>query len=181
MVPNYLCVDGSVVFCKCTDSQCDSHFIVRREAVFDELIPNHEFRGMAFSETIKTLSGDFVQIYNEAFSAEQMALNQICGVGYRKAFEFLVKDYVMRNKTDDEKERVKKMPLAKCIEEHVDNDNVKTVAKRAVWLGNDETHYVRKWEKKDVKDLKDLISLTIWWIEQTIKTEEILRDMPEKR
>lgn len=27
---------------------------------------------------------------------------------------------------------------------------------RAAWLGNDETHYVRKWPEKDVKDLKSL-------------------------
>ena len=68
-----------------------------------------------------------------------------------------------------------------CIKEYVDNDNIKKVAERAAWLGNDETHYVRKWEEKDVQDLKGLIRLTIWWIEQTTETVKLLEEMPEGR
>ena len=58
---------------------------------------------------------------------------------------------------------------------------IKAVAKRAVWLGNDETHYVRKWEEKDVQDLKGLIRLTILWIEKVKETERLLAEMPEGR
>lgn len=47
------------------------------------------------------------------------------------------------------------------------------------WLGNDETHYVRKWEDKDLKDLKKLISLTIHWIEMDALTVEVIADMPD--
>ena len=51
------------------------------------------------------------------------------------------------------------------------------VAKRAVWLGNDETHYVRVWADKDVNNLKHLIDLTIRWIENEIETERVLQEM----
>jgi hypothetical protein len=45
-------------------------------------------------------------------------------------------------------------------------------------LGNDETHYVRKWEEKDVSYLKDLIDICIHWIEAEIKTKRMLDELP---
>ena len=61
----------------------------------------------------------------------------------------------------------------------MDNGNVKTCAKRAAWLGNDETHFVRKWEGKDIEDLKTLIQLTINWIQSDILTRDYEEKMPE--
>jgi hypothetical protein len=46
-------------------------------------------------------------------------------------------------------------------------------------LGNDETHYVRKWADKDLNDLKNLISLTRHWIEMDQLTKDFVKDMPE--
>lgn len=48
---------------------------------------------------------------------------------------------------------------------------------RAVWLGNDETHYVRKWEEKDVNDLKLLVRLTVNWIDNVLLTKKYIADM----
>ena len=45
--------------------------------------------------------------------------------------------------------------------------------------GNDETHYVRKWEGKDINDLKKLISMTIAWIEIEQLTVDLAKEMPE--
>lgn len=64
------------------------------------------------------------------------------------------------------------------IRDHVSDTKVKQVAARAVWLGNDETHYSRKWEDKDLKDLKMLIKLTLHWIEMDELTQEALKSMP---
>ncbi|MNF08429.1 hypothetical protein D3C80_2088550 [compost metagenome] len=63
------------------------------------------------------------------------------------------------------------------IEGFVTNENVKQCAKRAIWLGNDETHYVRKWVDKDIKDLKLLIQITVNWIQQEVITKKLLEDM----
>ena len=71
------------------------------------------------------------------------------------------------------------MRLANCIKEFVTDERIKSVAKRAVWLGNDETHYVRKWETKNLVDLKKLISLTVHWIEMEKLTESFEEEMPE--
>ena len=54
---------------------------------------------------------------------------------------------------------------------------VKSCAQRATWLGNDETHYVRKWENKNINDLKLLIRLTCNWVTNNILTEEIVANM----
>ena len=68
--------------------------------------------------------------------------------------------------------------LNNCIQDNVQNENIKNVAKRAVWLGNDETHYIRKWADKDVNHLKQLIELTIKWIESEVETERVLQEIP---
>jgi hypothetical protein len=53
------------------------------------------------------------------------------------------------------------------------------MAKRAAWLGNDETHYVRKWEDHDLPDLKKVIELTVLGIEMEEMTKDVIKDMPE--
>ena len=55
----------------------------------------------------------------------------------------------------------------------------KSVAKRATWLGNDETHYYRKWEDKDLRDLTNLLRLTINAIENQLLAESYEEDMKE--
>lgn len=130
------------------------------------------------SETIKTVSPDFVSSFGEAEVAEKHGLKMICGPGYRKALEFLIKDYVIGSHKDKADE-IKKLNLGKCIQDYVADGKVKLVAARAVWLGNDETHYERKWEDKDLNDLKTLIGLTVHWIEMDELTKKALKDMPE--
>lgn len=135
-----------------------------------------------FSDIIKTISLDFPIIYNQSFSAENAGLEQICGAGYRKALEFLIKDYLLKqNHIQEEQVKIKHEQLGVCIENRIQNANIKEVAKRAAWLGNDETHYLRKWNQKDLQDLKMLIDLTVHWIEAEALTNQLLQDMPDKK
>jgi hypothetical protein len=46
-----------------------------------------------FPDVIEKLSPKISNIYNEAKEAEGRNLRDICGAGYRKALEFLIKDY----------------------------------------------------------------------------------------
>ena len=70
--------------------------------------------------------------------------------------------------------------MLQVSENYVDNENVKQCAKRAVWLGNDETHYVRTWIDKDIKYLKLLSKLTVGWIEHAVITEKLIEDMQKQ-
>ena len=132
-----------------------------------------------FSESINSISPQFVIIYNQAYASEQQGLFEICGVGYRKALEFLIKDYTI-SKNKEAKEKIEKALLNEVIKKYVDDIKIKSVATRAVWLGNDETHYLKKWEGKDLQDLKRLIELTVHWIEMETLTLEFEKEMPEK-
>lgn len=181
IVPNYLFLDGSILFASCPNNSCKSHFIIvpDNSGYFVNILPNSIPVKKEFSEIITSISPSFSDIYNQAYHAEQVSLDQICGVGYRKALEFLIKDYLISKEQDNAKiENIKSKFLNNCIQDDVQNENIKNVAKRAVWLGNDETHYIRKWADKDVSHLKQLIELTIKWIESEVETERVLQEMP---
>jgi len=105
-------------------------------------------------------------------------LTEIAGLGYRKALEFLTKDYAI-HKNPDDKEKIEKQWLMPCLKEYYAGTNTLECAKRAVWLGNDEAHYTRKWEDKDVEDLKVLIQLTVSYIQTELLAEEYIQSMPE--
>lgn len=189
MIPQfmYLCIQGQDkynVFCQCTNPECEHSFVseyrlFKSEYVFTCTAPNASMEIKSFSEIIQGISPSFCEIYNQAYAAQQMNLFQICGVGYRKALEFLIKDYVMSLVGEDEKAGIMRKNLSQCINENINNQNIKSVAERAVWIGNDETHYMRKWETKDVGDLTVLIELTIHWIESEVETKRILEEMPK--
>ncbi len=131
-----------------------------------------------FPDEIKTISSMFCTIYNESEEAEQRGLKNICGPGYRKALEFLIKDYVT-NEKGVAVESIRGANLGTCIDEHIDDENIKDCAKRAAWLGNDQTHYDMKWEDKVLNDLKNLIELTVTWIHSEYVTKKIKEEMPE--
>lgn len=192
-IPEYLFLknversDFFNVFTQCTNPTCRNMFITQfstvgvRKPVFTKILPTALPEKRTFSDIISELSPIFCEIYNQAYIAEQTNLMQICGTGYRKSLEFLIKDYLISTLPEDQHEAIKNKFLNNCIRDNISNINIKTVASRAVWLGNDETHYTRKWEDKDINDLKSIIELTLHWIESEIRTQKLLEDMPEFR
>ncbi|TSD56383.1 DUF4145 domain-containing protein [Variovorax sp. KBS0712] len=124
-----------------------------------------------FPPSVVKLSPLFAETYAQAEAAEAYGLTQICGLGYRKAVEYLIKDHCIDQHPVDT-DKIKAMPLGACIKEFVTDPNVKISAQRAVWLGNDEAHYLRKWADKDIGDLKILIMLTSNWIDSLFLTTQ---------
>lgn len=173
--------DLEIIF-QCANLQCRELFIAYyaimqgRGMTLQDLRPK-EPEPVTFDESVRAISKDFCDIYEEAHKAEMFGLKQICGVGYRKALEFLIKDYLIKKRPDDAAS-IKAKLLGPCISEYVDDPRVKVVAERATWLGNDETHYERRWGDKDLNDLKRLIDLTSHWIEAEHLTEEAKTSMP---
>lgn len=164
----------------CSNDECQRTFIgiyerVNNSYFFDKTTVGN-FKPRFFSDNIKDLSPNFVEIYNQALTSENYNLSHISGIGYRKALEFLIKDYLI-TKHPEKTEKIKSKFLGKCIKDDVANQNLKDIAERAVWLGNDETHYVRKWETKDISDLKKLIDVSIHWIEMELLTEQYKSEM----
>ncbi len=116
-----------------------------------------------FDNLIKSLSPKFVEIYHQAELAENMNLTEICGVGYRKATEFLIKDFAIMKNPDDV-DKIKEMPFSMCIQNYMKEDNIITLAKRIAWIGNDETHYIRKHDNRNFSDMKNFIKACVYFI-----------------
>jgi hypothetical protein len=151
----------------------------RQRLLFSERLPI-EPRNFAQPPELQKISPDFCAIYDEAHKAEQLGLSLICGPGYRKSLEFLIKDYLISLQTEDESKRdIAHSPLMGVINKYVSDKRMLTTAQRATWLGNDETHYVRKWEDKELQDMKNLIKLTCYWIQSEHLTSEAVANMPE--
>jgi hypothetical protein len=175
---------------QCTKHGCQSVFIGRYRGnshamsptvpfVLESIAPKHAQK-TKFSGEIEVLSPKFVEVYNQAMAAEGAALDQLVGMGLRKALEFLVKDLAISEAAnDEEKAAIKKRQLAQVIQEHITDATVQAAAKRATWLANDETHYERRWEDKDIKDVKALVRLTVNAVENAIQLGQYVEDMPE--
>lgn len=123
------------------------------------------------SQSISNLSPAFCKIYNQAATAEKNGLDEISGIGYRKALEFLIKDFSIHRYPDD-KENIEKLPLSTCINKYCENSKLKTLATACVWLGNDETHYIRKHEEYSVSELKAFLHAAITFIESELSLDE---------
>lgn len=126
---------------------------------------------------IETMSPRYYNILHQAEEAESLRLDEIAGVGYRKAVEILVKDYVVSLDLNAKKEILDE-PLGQCIEKRIENKDIKKLAKRCAWLGNDEVHYYRKHEGKDVEDLKELIEALVYFIKMNQIFERSLEIEP---
>lgn len=117
---------------------------------------------LTIPDEIKAVSPKFVEIYTQALTAEHYGLNKILGIALRKAIEFLIKDYLINYKKQPEDE-VKKLLLGKAIN-LIDNPKIQVLARATSWIGNDETHYERRYEDKDVSDMKRFITALLHFI-----------------
>ncbi len=124
-----------------------------------------------FSDHITALSPQFVDIYNQSQKAEFAGLNELCGMGYRKALEFLVKDFAAYIHPDKISE-IEASFLGNCISTYIDNEKIKTLATASAWLGNDETHYIRKHQDYNSQDLKRFINTLVAFIEYELNYKE---------
>ena len=177
---------------KCPRRECGHFFIARyrrsdvpstvsglghalHEFVFYEAVPATPPQPRIPQE-VADVSPLFPEIYSQSLAAESYGLNQVAGMGFRKALEFLIKDFCI-TANPQAASQISSMFLSPCIDKFVTSSEIKICAKRAAWLGNDETHYVRRWVDKDIENLKELILLTVNWIHSSILTQKYEKEM----
>lgn len=92
--------------------------------------------------------------------------------------------YIIRllllNPPSNEKESIKVKPLAQCIKSYIANESITTLAERSAWIGNDEAHYIRKQEDRDVSDMKNFIQAIVYFIGMILITEDAASMTPKK-
>ena len=145
----------------------DPYFFAYNLETCEPIYPENKL----FSEKIANLSPMFQTIYNQANTAESYSLNEIAGMGYRKALEFLVKDFCI-HLNPDKKAEIENILLGKCISTYISDEKIKNLATASTWIGNDETHYVRKHIDKDIQDMKKFIHALLYFIEYQLTVEE---------
>jgi hypothetical protein len=167
----------AVIF-RCSFEDCLKYFVIEYiNDDFDASTVNYTYRPqikVKLPKNIEKVSPIFVEIYSQATVAESEALNQIAGVGYRKAAEFLIKDYAISKNKDDE-EKIKTIMLGQVIATYLnDFPKIQALAKSVAWIGNDETHYVRRHDGKDIEDLKKFILSAAQFIAADYDADEAL-------
>ncbi|MGQ2286731.1 hypothetical protein ACT5YT_05630 [Leuconostoc suionicum] len=149
-----------LTFCELCESTT-IHYLkkddISNEYISEKSIPS-TIASNRTSQFVNENFSPFVEIYNQAKSAEQYGLNQISGMGYRKAIEFLVSDYLLVFKL---KELAwvsnPKTSLNKKIAA-IQNNQIKTLAKAISWIGNDETHYTKQNPEYGIDNMKLFIN-----------------------
>lgn len=55
--------------------------------------------------------------------------------------------------------------------------DLKSLANCTAWIGNDETHYIREWEDKDLESLKRLLNAVLAKLDSNIKLKKEVENM----
>jgi len=177
------------VYFRCTNRQCRHFFIAMYLRDPSQNVRGQQLRfglivalpqtpmDRQFSERIVEFSPEFPRIYNQAGAAETYGLPDVAGPGYRKALEFLIKDYAIKLHPDDA-EKIKSAQLWPVISKYFTEPRMSVVFSRAAWLGNDQTHYERRWIDHDIDNLKKLIDASVHFIEMEMLAAELPAEMP---
>ncbi|MEM6326363.1 MAG: hypothetical protein AAF791_04525 [Bacteroidota bacterium] len=129
-------------------------------------------------DSVSEFSPAFAEVYTQALAAHSAGLDQIYGMGLRKALEILVKDFAAKHSPKNPAEdKVRRMPLVQVIKNHIGNTRLQRVAERAAWLGNDEAHYTRRFNAHDVSHLHALIRITINTVEDELLASHLIDDI----
>lgn len=140
----------------------------------DTTIPALKLENLVFSSIIQEKFPAFCNIYSQSEKAEDENLDQIAGMGYRKALEFLVTDYLLTypvEGVEDDWLTNPKTPLGSKISK-ISNQRIQKLAKAISFIGNDETHYTRRHPEHDINSIKAFIKILILEIENEIEFEK---------
>ena len=125
------------------------------------------------------IASKFIRTYLQSLEAENDGLDELAGMGYRKAIEYLVKDWAIQNNAS-EKDKIEKLWLGSVIEDYYDGD-LKDILKRATWLGNDQAHYNKLFEEYDIDVLKELIDLIMVELDREYKKAHYINTITHRK
>ncbi len=174
----------------CTNINCKKLFVamyklVDSEYLFDRFLGGLP-KGPIWPQPILDLTdgkddllkSKFIRTYLQSLEAENLGLDEIAGMGYRKAIEYLVKDWAIKN-NPTEKEKITNSWLSVVINDFYEGD-LKDILERATWLGNDQSHYNKLFEEYKISDLKELIDLIMVELDRQYKKNHYIETIQKK-
>lgn len=117
----------------------------------------------------------FIKTYLQSLESEANGHDEISGMGYRKAIEYLVKDWAIQSHPT-EKDKILGKWLSAVIQDYFSGD-LKEILERATWLGNDQTHYNKLFEEYNISHLKELISLIMVELDREYKKRHYIENI----
>lgn len=146
--------------------------------IYPMYYPEAQFKDIFFDQCINNISKNFQNLYNQAAKAEHYGGVDVAGAGYRKALEFLIRDFA-KYIQPGEKEAIDQTNAARNVVKNFLQEfpRLKEASDSALVLGNDETHYSKIYTDYDLSDLKDFINITC----AEIATEIKLRDLKQRK
>lgn len=134
---------------------------------------------------IETLSPNFLDAFRQATMIEQLKYSDLAGLAYRRAFEFLIKDYVISLMPDKEEEIINDSSVSNIINNRIPETRefvqLKEISKRVWWLGSDYAHYKKHYIDKDILDLKQCIDIVKYQIVMNLRYNHQVASIKKNR
>ena len=153
----------------CTCTACGKNFFFACEYdsgkhEYDPII----YPSIAFTpytnDILEEISPRFIDMYNQALQSEFYENMELAAIGYRSALEILVKDYAIKELKQNPKEVISKK-LCAAIGTYLNQEELVKTADVVRILGNDYTHYERKYPQHDFALLKGYMNIFLQQIE----------------
>ncbi|MDF4223556.1 hypothetical protein PXC01_18310 [Maribacter sp. M208] len=121
----------------------------------------------------------FIKTYLQSLETESNGYDEIAGMGYRKAIEYLVKDWSIQT-NPAKKDEILGLWLSSIIKKYFKGD-LKEILERATWLGNDQTHYNKLFEEYNIEHLKELIDLIMVELDREFKKRHYIENIEKRK
>lgn len=116
------------------------------------------------NDTLATISPRFIDMYNQALQSEYAGNIELAAIGYRASLEVLVKDFAI-NELHEPANNVEEKKLFDAISQYLNQPDLINTADVVRILGNDYTHYKRKYPQHDFELLKGYMDIFLKQIE----------------
>lgn len=153
----------------CTCTACGKNFFFSCEYNFGKtdydpiIYPSIAFTPYS-NDIFEKISPRFTDMYNQALQSEFHKNIELAAVGYRSALEILIKDYAV-NELGLNPEEVSSKKLCSAIGTYLNQEDLVKTADVVRILGNDYTHYERKYPQHDFELLKGYMEIFLKQIE----------------
>lgn len=142
---------------------CDKYLyslLVKEDGVYKLAHVHPTPTGVFVADELQKLSPLFVRLYKGARLADEQGFDELAGSGYRNALEVLIKDYAIQLLKQPEDE-VSQKSLAKAIRSYLDSPLLINGADVVRLIGNDFTHYERKFDRVGLDELRQYLHLVM--------------------
>ena len=153
----------------CTCTACGKNFFFSCEYNFGKtdydpiIYPSIAFTPYS-NDIFEKISPRFTDMYNQALQSEFHKNIELAAVGYRSALAILIKDYAI-NELGLNPEEVRSKKLCSAIGTYLNQEDLVKTADVVRILGNDYTHYERKYPQHDFELLKGYMEIFLKQIE----------------